>query len=85
MTSIIDGRKFSSCKETEMKDKAMMMYDHIRSSVDVDPWAIEELRKILEVYLVDGCSGCIYEEMAEWNMPCQKCRRNTKDYYKNFQ
>ncbi len=64
-----------------MKDRAMMMYDHIRTSVDVDPWAINELKKILEAYLSDGCSECVYEEIAEWEMPCRKCRRNCKDYY----
>ena len=65
-----------------MKDKAMMMYDHIRSSVDVDPWAIKELRKVLDAYLADGCCGCAFEDVAEWEMPCQKCKRNCKDFWR---
>ena len=65
-----------------MKDKAMMMYDHIRSSVDVDPWAIEELRRVLDAYLADGCSGCAYMDREEWDMPCLKCKRNSKDYWR---
>ena len=65
-----------------MKDKAMMMYDHIRSSVDVDPWAISELRKVLGAYLADGCQGCAWERTEEWELPCCKCRRNSKDYWR---
>ena len=65
-----------------MKDKVMMMYDHIRSSTDVDPWAIEELRRVLDAYLADGCSGCAFGDREEWEMPCLKCKRNCKDYWR---
>ena len=65
-----------------MKDKAMMMYDHIRSSTDVDPWAIEELRKVLDTYLADGCCGCKYEDTEEWLLPCMVCKRNCKDFWR---
>jgi len=68
-----------------MKDKAMMMYDHIRSSTDVDPWAIEVLRKVLDAYLADGCSGCAYEGVLAWELPCKKCRRNSTDYWRRKQ
>lgn len=65
-----------------MKDKAMMMYDHIRTALDVDPWAIKELQKVLTTYLADGCQGCAFYEKEEWEMPCRKCRRNCKDYWR---
>ena len=65
-----------------MKDKTMMMYDHIRSATDVDPWAIKELWKVLDAYLADGCFGCAFEGVNEWEMPCQKCMRNCKDYWR---
>lgn len=65
-----------------MKDKAVMMYDHICSSVDIDPWAIKELKKLLDTYLADGCSGCAYFDRDEWEMPCQRCKRNSKDYWR---
>lgn len=65
-----------------MKDKAMMMYDHIRTSVDVDSWAIVELKKVLDAYLADGCSGCAYESVNEWELPCCKCKRNRRDYWR---
>lgn len=60
----------------------MMMYDHIRSSVDVDPWAIAELKKVLDAYLADGCSECAYASVDEWELPCRKCKRNSKDYWR---
>ena len=65
-----------------MKDKTMMMYDHIRSATDVDPWAIKELRKVLDAYLADGCCGCDFEDYNVWEMPCNKCKRNNKDYWR---
>lgn len=65
-----------------MKDKVAMMYDHIRTASDVAPWAIEELRKIIEAYLASGCSGCAFETAEEWEMPCAKCQRNSKDYWR---
>lgn len=65
-----------------MKDKTMMMYDHIRTSSDVDPWAIEELQKVLDSYLADGCSGCAYESTVDWELPCRKCKRNSRDYWR---
>ena len=65
-----------------MKDKIMIMYDHIRSSVDVDPWAINKLRDVLDAYLADGCVGCAFASVEEWEMPCAKCRRNAKDYWR---
>lgn len=65
-----------------MKDKAMMMYDHIRTALDVDPWAIEELKKVLDAYLADGCLGCAFESTEEWKLPCMECRRNCKDYWR---
>lgn len=60
----------------------MMMYDHIRTSVDVDPWAITELRGVLDAYLADGCKGCAYEAIEPWEMPCQMCKRNCRDYWR---
>ena len=65
-----------------MKDKVMMMYDHIISSADVEPWAKEEFKRILDAYLADGCQGCAYRDKDEWEMPCRKCKRNCKDYWR---
>lgn len=29
-----------------------------------------------------GCDGCAFEDVEEWEMPCAKCKRNCKDYYR---
>ena len=65
-----------------MKDKAMMMYDYIRSAEGIEPWAIKVLQKVLATYFADGCHGCAFEPMEEWEMPCSRCKRNCKDYWR---
>lgn len=30
----------------------------------------------------DGCFGCAFEDVNEWEMPCAKCKRNSKDYWR---
>ena len=65
-----------------MKDKLMMMYDHIISSEDVESWAKEEFKRMLDVYLADGCQGCAFESAEEWEIPCSRCKRNCKDYWR---
>lgn len=30
----------------------------------------------------DGCVGCVFEHVEEWEMPCAKCKRNAKDYWR---
>lgn len=29
-----------------------------------------------------GCSGCAFEDVDEWEMPCAKCKRGCKDYWR---
>lgn len=65
-----------------MKDKILMMYNHIRSAVGVDTWAIDELRKVLEAYTSEGCTDCVFEDKEEWEFPCTICKRNYKDYWR---
>lgn len=31
----------------------------------------------------DGCAGCAFEEVNEWEMPCAQCKRNCKDYWRH--
>ena len=42
--------------------------------------------KALEILLVkenaDGCKGCAFESVNEWELPCAKCKRNSKDYWR---
>ena len=30
----------------------------------------------------DGCVGCSFEDVEEWEPPCPKCKRNAKDYWR---
>lgn len=30
----------------------------------------------------DGCEGCAFDTVNEWEMPCAKCKRNCKDYWR---
>lgn len=30
----------------------------------------------------DGCVGCSFMETEEWEMPCMRCKRNMKDYWR---
>lgn len=29
-----------------------------------------------------GCTGCAFEDREEWDMPCSRCNRNCKDYWR---
>ena len=29
-----------------------------------------------------GCIGCAFENVEEWEMPCAKCKRSCKDYWR---
>ena len=31
----------------------------------------------------DGCVGCAFEDVEEWEMPCCKCSNACKDYYRH--
>lgn len=30
----------------------------------------------------DGCSGCVFDDVESWEMPCRNCKRNCKDYWR---
>lgn len=30
----------------------------------------------------DGCQGCAFTDTEEWEMPCVKCKRACKDYWR---
>ena len=30
----------------------------------------------------DGCCGCTFEDVNSWEMPCARCKRNSKDYWR---
>ena len=66
---------------SQEKDRIQNAIRHIKTSSDVDPWAVEIAMAAMEAQLVGGCSGCAFESTEEWKMPCTKCKRNSKDYW----
>ena len=32
---------------------------------------------------LNDCSGCAFKSVEEWEMPCARCKRNCKDYYRH--
>jgi hypothetical protein len=30
----------------------------------------------------DGCDGCAFLNVEEWDLPCKECKRNNKDHYR---
>lgn len=30
----------------------------------------------------DGCMGCAFYDVNEWELPCTKCKRNSIDYWR---
>ena len=33
-------------------------------------------------YVELGCEHCAFEDVEEWELPCCKCKRGCKDYYR---
>ena len=36
----------------------------------------------IEQWQADGCKGCAFIDVEEWEEPCRRCRRNCKDYWR---
>lgn len=47
---------------------------------------LTDLIKLVQTWIdrqeADGCEGCVFMDVEEWKMPCEKCQRNCKDYYR---
>ena len=44
--------------------------------------SLEKKEAILNQFPFECCTGCAYEAVEEWDLPCCKCSRGTKDYYR---
>ena len=46
----------------------------------------EDYKRILDIAVeqcrADGCKGCAFIDVEEWEEPCRRCRRNCKDYWR---
>lgn len=47
---------------------------------------LRDLIKIVEAWIerqeADGCVHCVFNDKEDWEMPCVKCRRACKDYWR---
>lgn len=44
--------------------------------------ALDMAIKVLDRQNADGCTGCAFGSVEEWEMPCCKCKRGCKDYWR---
>jgi hypothetical protein len=44
-----------------------------------------EMKETIEITEADGCKGCAFDSTNEWEMPCVKCKRNCKDYWRKME
>lgn len=49
---------------------------------EVAAFVIELLARDDEREKADGCVGCAFIDVNEWEMPCARCKRNSKDYWR---
>lgn len=70
--------------------EAIEWLEEIKNSVRGGDEGFDEKRKkALEMGIkslkrddADGCTGCAFEFVEEWEMPCVKCKRGCKDYWR---
>ena len=69
-----------------MTDYEAIMYFEKASGYEAQPplmrEAIKTAIKALERTYADGCRGCAFGDVGEWELPCTKCKRNSKDYWR---
>mgnify|MGYP007080089686 CR=1 FL=1 len=44
--------------------------------------ALDMAIKALDRQNADGCTGCAFANVEEWEMPCVRCKRGCKDYWR---
>lgn len=58
------------------------MLEDMSKSLEMISKDLIEIKGDLEKENADGCTGCAFITMEEWEMPCCKCKRNCKDYWR---
>lgn len=58
--------------------------DHCKYDVSDEEFdnALKAVIAEFEKQEADGCQGCAFTDVEEWEMPCRKCRRACKDYWR---
>ena len=54
----------------------------VRYVTGEDSEALKAAVSAMEREEADGCEGCAFTDVEEWEMPCRKCRRACKDYWR---
>lgn len=52
---------------------------------DIQIAAIKKIKDALEAMENgegNGSNGCAFADKEEWEMPCEKCKRNQRDYWR---
>lgn len=49
---------------------------------DADNEAIKISVQALVRENADGCMGCVFVDAEKWELPCTKCKRCCKDYWR---
>ena len=44
---------------------------------------MQVLEAIIEKDNADGCVGCAFIDTEDWELPCAKCKRACKDYWRS--
>lgn len=52
------------------------------SAWNADIEALDMAIKALDRQDADGCTGCAFANVEEWEMPCVRCKRGCKDYWR---
>lgn len=70
------GRELWSAKPVEVQEQDCENFTRdIRTIRDF-------ILQLEEQINADGCYGCAFENVEPWEMPCAKCARNSKDYWR---
>ena len=69
-------------KLREIMEEATRTENAVSYVTGEDAEALKEAIAALEREDADGCEGCAFTDVEEWEMPCRKCRRANKDYWR---
>lgn len=79
-----DSKKFEKViRDYGADEKVWFDKDFIRGYVSHLKLVNRELLKIVARADADGCEGCAFVDTEEWEMPCAKCKRACKDYWRS--
>ena len=59
-----------------------MTYEEAKNKFNTILFTKKILDKAIEQYNAEACMGCAFISTAKWEMPCCKCARNCKDYWR---